>query len=91
VQVYQVDVASNLYFAYQGLCLFFTTPLALYSTPVVARTLRRSCRIPKLEFVCMFLVLWWGYQYLFRLVDSLQLDLYLHNIRNDVRIVIVQL
>ncbi len=81
-----MDVASNLYFAYEGLCLFFTTPLALFATPLPTRLLRHTCRIPKLQFVGLFLALWWAYQYVIQLLNSTQLELYLHNITTDVRV-----
>ncbi len=83
--VYQVDVASNVYFAYEGLCLFFSTPLVLFATPLLLRMKRSACRIPKLPFICAFVLAWWAYEYATVIAGNLHIELYLHNIQTDVK------
>lgn len=81
--LYQTDVASNLYFAYQCLCLCFTTPLAVYGSSALTRLRRASCRISQPAFIAIFLAVWWGHAYAAPFFSSLDISAYFCALRVD--------
>ncbi len=83
--LFQADVASNVYIAYEALCLFLSTPLLLFGTPTLLRLKRAAFRIPKLPFVCAVVAGWWCYKYLWALLTLEPVALFMHNFITDVR------
>jgi hypothetical protein len=81
----QVDTACNAYVAYEALSLFFTTPLLLSRSSTLTRLKRTAFRVPKMQFICVVLVLWWFYEYVYKFLQLIDVEMYLHNVQTDVR------
>jgi hypothetical protein len=45
---------------------------------------RTSFRVPKMQFICVVLVLWWFYEYVYQLFRRTEISVYLHNVQTDV-------
>ena len=52
------DLPPHSYVAYEALCLFFTSPLVLFSTPILTTMKRTAFRMPKVHFICVVVVVW---------------------------------
>lgn len=46
------------YVAYEALCLFFTSPLVLFNTPMLTTIKRTAFRMPKVHFICLVVIFW---------------------------------
>lgn len=69
--------------AYEALCLFFTSPLVLFSTSILTTMKRTAFRMPKVHFICVVVVVWWFYEYVFALFQQVEVEVYIHNLQAD--------
>ena len=72
-----------MYFAYEATSLLFNTPLVLFSTTLLIRLKRASCRVPKLPFIVAVVAVWWVVEYCAAVLASVDVTLYIHNLVAD--------
>jgi hypothetical protein len=79
--LFQVEVASYLYIAYQCLALFFPSPLILFRMPIWAGVKRFLFGVQKFYFICFVVAVWWGVEYFRGIWFSPDIRLFINNLR----------
>lgn len=79
--LFQIDVASYLYIAYQCLALFFPSPLILFRIPVWSGIKRFLFGVQKPYFICIVVATWWGLEYFRGIWYSPDIRLFVNNLR----------
>ena len=79
--MWQVEVASYLYIAYQCLSLFFPSPLILFRMPWWSGIKRYLFGVQKPHFICVVVAIWWGIEYFRGIWYSPDIRLFVNNLR----------
>jgi len=79
----QIDIAGSLYSIYVVITLFFPTPLILFRPPLAVRGKQLFCGIRKYTFISTLLILYWGYEYFFKLLALPEVQIFLKNLVTD--------
>eukprot|EP00558_Chaetoceros_sp_UNC1202_P011320 CAMPEP_0197233766 /NCGR_PEP_ID=MMETSP1429-20130617/1743_1 /TAXON_ID=49237 /ORGANISM="Chaetoceros sp., Strain UNC1202" /LENGTH=671 /DNA_ID=CAMNT_0042692073 /DNA_START=94 /DNA_END=2109 /DNA_ORIENTATION=- len=79
----QIDIAGSLYSFYVCVALFFPTPIDLFRPSLTVRSKRLLCGVNKYTFMVTILIIYWGYEYFFKLLALPQVQIFFKNLVTD--------
>ena len=79
----QIDIAGSLYSLYVCIALFFPTPIVLFRPSYTVRTKQVFCGASRYIFMATVLIIYWTYEYFYKLLQLPQVQIFFKNIVTD--------
>lgn len=79
----QIDLAGTLYSVYMVVALFFPTPIVLFRPDMLVMLKKVFFGVGKYTFIVTVLVAYWGYEYIGKLLNMPEVQIFLNNLQTD--------
>jgi len=79
----QIDIAGSLYTIYVVITLFFPTPIVLFRPSLTIRGKQLLCGVQRYIFIVTVLIIYWGYDNLFRYLAHPEVQIFFKNLVTD--------